>query len=197
MAGVVLAAGSSTRLGSNKLLIELAGETVVRRAARRALEGGLSPVIMVLGFEAERIAAAVEGLPVETVLNQRHAEGMHASVQAGIDRVPAACAGAAVILADMPLVTAAMLAETVTRFRAGAPLVISRYGGVQAPPTLYSRALFPAIGAAGTGCGRRVIRDHLDQAAVLDWPSDLLADLDLPEDVARLRALLGDSPATR
>lgn len=194
VAGVVLAAGSSSRLGSNKLLIELGGETVVRRTSRQALEAGLSPVIAVLGFEADRVAAALEGMPVEIVINQRHAEGMHASVQAGIERVPADCAAAIVMLADMPLVTAPMLAETAARFHAGGtPLVISLYGEVQAPPTLYSRALFPALGTAGVGCGRRVIHDHRSQAAALHWPPALLADLDLPEDVARVRALFLES----
>ncbi|MBA3496096.1 MAG: nucleotidyltransferase family protein [Gemmatimonadales bacterium] len=188
VAGVILAAGSSSRLGVNKLLIELDGETVVRRAARRALEAGLSPVIVVLGFEARRVAAALEGLAVETVVNRRHDEGMHASVEVGLERVPAECAAAVVILADMPLVTAGMLDQIVARFRSGGPpLVISLYGEVQAPPTLYSRALFPALAAAGAGGGRQVVGDHREQAAALHWPNTVGADLDLPEDVARLR----------
>lgn len=116
--------------------------------------------------------------------------GMHASMRVGVEQVPSDCQAAIVVLADMPLVTSAMLADMLTRFRAGSePLVISRYGDVQAPPTLYSRALFPALSTAGEGCGRRVIRDHRDQVAELRWPPELLADLDHPEDLARLRYL--------
>jgi molybdenum cofactor cytidylyltransferase len=190
VAGVVLAAGSSSRLGSNKLLIDLGGETIVRRAARRALEAGLAPVIVVLGFEADRVAEALRGLDVMPVVNLDHAGGMHGSLQAGIGRVPADCEAAVVILADMPLVTSAMSAGLVARFRSGLePLVISLYGDVQAPPTLYARALFPALGAAGEGCGRQVVRDHRDEAAAMKWPPALLADLDRPEDVERLRSL--------
>jgi molybdenum cofactor cytidylyltransferase len=190
VAGVVLAAGSSSRLGSNKLLIDLGGETIVRRAARRALEAGLAPVIVVLGFEADRVAEALRGLDVMPVVNLDHAGGMHGSLQAGIGRVPADCEAAVVILADMPLVTSAMSAGLVARFRSGRePLVISLYGDVQAPPTLYARALFPALGAAGEGCGRQVVRDHRDEAAAMKWPPALLADLDRPEDVERLRSL--------
>jgi molybdenum cofactor cytidylyltransferase len=82
-----------------------------------------------------------------------------------------------------------MSAALVTRFRKGPePLVLSLYGGIQAPPTLYARALFPALGAAGEGGGRRVARDHRDEAAVMEWPLPLLADLDRPEDVDRLRS---------
>jgi molybdenum cofactor cytidylyltransferase len=190
VAGVVLAAGASSRLGRNKLLIEIGGETIVRRAARRALEAGLTPVIVVLGFEADRVAEALQGLDVVLVVNRDHAEGMHGSMQAGIGRVPADCEAAVVILADMPLVTSAMSAGLVARFRCGPePLVISRYGEVQAPPTLYARDLFPALGAAGESGGRRVVRDHRDEAAAMDWPPPLLADLDRPEDVERVRAL--------
>jgi molybdenum cofactor cytidylyltransferase len=189
VAGVVLAAGSSSRLGTNKLLIDLGGETIVRRAARRALEAGLAPVIVVLGFEADRVAEALQGLDVVPVVNPDHAGGMHGSLQAGIGRVPADCEAAVVILADMPLVTSAMSAGLVARFRSGSePLVISLYGDVQAPPTLYARALFPALGTAGEGGGRQVVRDHRDEAAAMEWPPALLADLDRPEDVERLRS---------
>lgn len=190
VAGVVLAAGSSSRMGANKLLIDIGGETIVRRAARRALDAGLAPVIVVLGFEADRVADALQGLDVVLVVNSDHAGGMHGSVQAGIGRVPADCEAAMVILADMPLVTSAMSAGMVARFRSGAePLVVSLYGEVQAPPTLYSRALFPALGAAGDG-GRRVVGDHRDEAAAMAWPPALLADLDRPEDVERLRSTI-------
>ncbi len=183
--GVVLAAGSSSRMGRNKLLLELEGEAVVRRAARQALEAGLSPVIVVLGFEAERVARALEGLPVEPVIDPRSAKGMHASLVAGLERLPADCDAAVVILADMPLVTSEMLAAVAARYRTGeAPLVISLYGEAQAPPTLYHRSLFPTLLAAGGG--RDVVRTHRHLAAALHWPPELLADLDRPEDVARL-----------
>jgi molybdenum cofactor cytidylyltransferase len=190
VAGVVLAAGSSSRLGTNKLLIDIGGETIVRRAARRTLEAGLAPAIVVLGFEASRVAEALQGLDLVLVVNPDHASGMHSSMQAGIGQVPADCEAAVVILADMPLVTSAMSAGLVARFRRGPePLVISLYGDVQAPPTLYARALFPALGAAGEGCGRRVVRAHRGEAATLEWLPSLLADLDRPDDVERVRAL--------
>ena len=193
VAGVVLAAGSSSRLGRNKLLLEIGGEPVVRRAARNALEAGLSPVSVVLGFEADRVAAALAPLHLERVVNPDHSLGIHTSLETGIRRVPADCDAVVVILADMPLVTAAMSAALVARFRAGPePIVVSRYGEVQAPPTLYARALFPALLTAGDGAGRRVLRDHRDRIAVVSWPADLLADLDLTADFERIRAMVPD-----
>jgi molybdenum cofactor cytidylyltransferase len=193
VAGVVLAAGSSSRFGRNKLLVEIDGEVVVRRAARRALEAGLLPVVVVLGFEGDLVARALDGLSLVLTVNQNHTEGMHTSLRAGIARVPDDCEAVVVILADMPLVTSAMSAALVTRFQEqSAPLVVSHYGGVQAPPTLYARALFPALAVAGEGGGQQIVRDHRDQATVIEWPLPLLADLDRLEDVERLRSAVRD-----
>src|SRR5881628_4179101 len=69
IAGVILAAGASRRMGKNKMLLELEGEAVVRRAARRALAAGLSPVVVVLGHEATRAQAELAGLACEFVVN--------------------------------------------------------------------------------------------------------------------------------
>ncbi len=187
IAGVVLAAGTSSRLGANKLLLRLDSEPLVRRAARQAAEAGLSPVIVVLGHEAERVADALAGLTVETVVNPAYRAGMRGSIQTGIGRVPDDCPAAVVLLGDMPLVTAAMIEALVERFRRGTePLVLSLYGEVQAPPTLYARPLFPALAGAGAGGGREVVLEHRSEAAELRWPEALLADVDRPEDAARL-----------
>jgi molybdenum cofactor cytidylyltransferase len=187
IAGVVLAAGTSSRLGANKLLLRLDAEPLVRRAARYATEAGLSPVIIVLGHEAERIAAELGGLAVETVVNPAYRAGMPGSVQTGIGHVPGDCAAAVVLLGDMPLVTTTMIEALVERFRRGTePLVLSLYGEVQAPPTLYARSLFPALAGAGAGGGREVVLAHRSEAAEIRWPEALLADVDRPEDAARL-----------
>ena len=84
VAGIVLAAGSSTRMGRNKLLLELGGETVVRRAARTAIDAGLDPVIVVTGHAHEAVAAQLHVFAVTTVVNTEHAAGQHTSVAAGI-----------------------------------------------------------------------------------------------------------------
>jgi molybdenum cofactor cytidylyltransferase len=187
IAGVVLAAGTSSRLGANKLLLRLDSESLVRRAARQAAEAGLAPVIVVLGYEAERVAAALSGLAVETIVNPAYRAGMHGSLQTGIGRVPDDCAAAVLLLGDMPLVTAAMIVALAERFRRGRePLILSRYGEVQAPPTLYARSLFPVLAEAGTGGGREVVLAHLSEAAEVHWPEELLADVDRAEDAARL-----------
>ena len=98
---------------------------------------------------------------------------------------------AVVLLADMPFVTAPMIWTLVKRHAgSGRPLVLSEYGGVQAPPTLYARALFPELIAADSECGKKVVRRHAAEADIVEWPADALPDLDRPEDYERVRAAL-------
>ena len=188
VAGIVLAAGSSVRMGRNKLLLELAGQSVVRRAVSRAL-AALDPVIVVLGHEADRVRQELAGLSCRIVVNPEHGRGMDTSVRAGVAALPADADAAVMLLADMPLVTPAMLAGLVERFRTtDALLVISRYGQVTAPPQLYARSLFAELAAAGSG--KAVIDRHRADAEVLMWPAAGLADLDLPADRERIEAIL-------
>ena len=184
VAAVVLAAGASTRMGGNKLLLELGGETVVRRAARRAVGAGMSPVVVVTGHERGAVEAELHGIGCRSVFNTEHAVGQHTSVGAGVAAVGGGCAGAVVVLADMPFVTAAMLRAVADRYReTGAPLVLSRYGGETiAPPMLYDRRLFGELLRMDRRCGREVARRHGAAAAVVDWPAGALRDLDCPED---------------
>jgi molybdenum cofactor cytidylyltransferase len=186
---VVLAAGSSTRMGRNKLLLELGGETVVRRAVRAATQAGVDRVVVVLGHEEARVRAELDGLPCRAIVNPDHAEGVGTSVQAGV-REAADADAVVVVLADMPFVSAGMIAALVERYRAtGAPVVASHYGDVQAPPTLYDRALFPELlSIPGERCAKQVVRRHEHEAAVLDWPVDALRDIDVPADYEGIRA---------
>lgn len=189
IAGVLLAAGTSSRMGSNKLLFELEGESVLRGAARRALAAGVSPLLVVLGHEAERAERELDGLPCQVVINPGYEQGINSSLKTGVSAVPAEAQAALVMLADMPFVTPEMLAGLIARYRSSeAPLVISDYEGVNAPPMLYDRSLFGELLAmTGEGCGRQVVKRHRDDAEVLAWPASALTDLDVPEDYDRVR----------
>jgi molybdenum cofactor cytidylyltransferase len=115
---------------------------------------------------------------------------MNGSIRCGIAAVPPEAAAAVVGLADMPFVTAEMIAAVVARYRAGgAPLVASEYGGVLAPPMLYDRRFFGELGELhGDGCGKRVVTRHRGEVETIAWPAAALADLDDPGDYERVRA---------
>ena len=193
VAGVVLAAGSSTRMGRNKLFFELDGETLLKRSVGRAIDAGLDPVLVVVGHEAERARAELSGLACTPVDNPDHAQGINRSLRTGISHVPDRARAAVVMLADMPFVTSRMIASLVTHYREStAPLVISAYGHVNAPPMLYDRALFQELRQmSGEGCGRQVVRRHRDEAIAVSWPEAALQDIDVPEDYERIKGGLG------
>jgi molybdenum cofactor cytidylyltransferase len=182
-------------MGRNKMFLELDGESILRRAVRQAIAAKLDPVLVVVGHEAERARGELAGLACEAVWNPEYALGVNASLRAGIASVPARAAAAVVLLADMPFVTASMIGTMVDRYRASeAPLVISDYSGVNAPPMLYDRSLFSELGAMeGEGCGRQVVRRHRSEALALSWPAEALADVDVPEDYERVKAGLAGS----
>jgi molybdenum cofactor cytidylyltransferase len=189
VAGVLLAAGTSSRMGRNKLFLPLGGISVLRRAVAAARGAGLDPVLVVLGHESDRALAELQGLPCTPVINEEYARGMNTSVRAGISAVPDDASAAVVMLADMPFVTAGMVRGLMERYRSSeTPLVVSTYGDVLAPPILYGRALFPELRALDDdGCGKQVVKAHREEAVEVAWDPVALADLDVPEDVERAR----------
>lgn len=191
VAGILLAAGTSSRMGHDKLLEELEGETLLRRAARQAFEAGLDPLLVVVSARRDDHARELAGLDVVRVENDAPDEGKSRSVKLGLAAVPDRAIAAVVLLADMPLVTTDMIAALVARYRAGeAPIVASRYGDVFAPPTLYDRSKFGELLAMqGKGCGKAVVKANLDRVEAVDWPEEALTDVDRPEDLERVRAL--------
>jgi len=192
VAGVILAAGTSSRMGTNKLFVELGGTTVLRRAVLTAAAAGLDPILVVLGHESKRAEGELAGLSCAPIFNPEYARGMNTSLRAGISAVPESAPAAVVLLADMPFVTAEMIRQLVEPWRAGnAPLVVSVYEDVVAPPILYASRLFPELRALdGDGCGKRVVKMHRGEALEVSWPVSALTDLDVPADVERVRTAL-------
>jgi len=196
-AGILLAAGASTRMGRNKLLLDVDGLPMVRRAAQRMLDAGVAPLIIVTGHDGPAVREAVAGLPVQFATSPDPTGPTSGSLHAGLLAVPADVDAALILLSDMPHVTTAMLQSVLARAAADpAPLVVSRYGDVLAPPLFFRRPLFAELLAwHGEGCGKAVVRRHEHAAAVLDWPAAALADVDTPEDYrAALSALRADAP---
>jgi molybdenum cofactor cytidylyltransferase len=192
IAGILLAAGTASRMGSNKMLFQLNGESVLRGAARRALAGGLSPLVVVLGHESDKAYKEIEDLPCQWAVNPLYEQGVNTSLKSGVMVVRREARAAMVLLADMPFVTPEMIAALIERYRTTeAPLVISDYEGVNAPPMLYDRSLFnELLTTMEEGCGRQVVKRHREEAEVLRWPASALADIDVPEDYERALASL-------
>lgn len=183
---VVLAAGASTRLGQSKQLLIFRDETLVRRAARLALETRPHEAVVVLGFDADRISPQVADLPVRVVNCGDWRQGLGASLRAGVDALSPSCAGVLIVLCDQPGLDALHLLALRDRWRS-APnrAAASFYAGRLGAPALLPRAWFGAIDAGSD----RGMRDLLVRRAErIDAVANeaLAFDIDLPGDLHHL-----------
>jgi len=108
---VVLAAGGSSRLGAPKQLLEFRGETLVRRAAKAALESVCDRVVVVVGSHEMRYE--IDDLPVSVVENKNWQSGISSSIRAGLEQISSQD-GVVITLCDQPFMTAAVLNELIT-----------------------------------------------------------------------------------
>ena len=189
---VILAAGSSSRMGSPKQTLQYRGESLLRRAALAALGAGCRPVIVVTGASAELSRGELDGLDVREVFNPHWETGMASSVRAGVEGLVSADAdadAAVLMLCDQPHVTAEVISDLVAAHRATRrPVVASTYGGSFGVPAIFGRTLFAELarleGATGA---RQVIKRHASEAHFLSFPGGEV-DVDTPDDFSRLIA---------
>jgi molybdenum cofactor cytidylyltransferase len=189
-AAVVLAAGASTRLRQAKQLIQIGGESLLRRTARLALEAGCAPVVVVLGFEAERMRAELTGLGIEAVVNAEWREGMGFSLRCGVSalRTGNDMPGEVLLLVcDQPRLTADHLRALLAQHAAGgASITASQYGGRAGVPALFAAALVPELlECRGDRGAREVIRKDSRRVQAVAWPEGAV-DVDRPEDLETL-----------
>src|SRR5438046_10396613 len=116
-------------MGENKMLRELEGESLGRRGAKRALGAGLSPVVVVIGHEADRLRAELKDLPLEFAVNPDYTGPTSGSLHQGLNKLGPDVNAAVIMLGDMVRVTPETLAMLIAAARGTAgPLVVSRYG---------------------------------------------------------------------
>ncbi|MGE5246093.1 MAG: nucleotidyltransferase family protein [Betaproteobacteria bacterium] len=190
MSAVVLAAGASTRMGGpQKLMLPLDGEPIVRRTVRQVCDSGFDDVIVVVGHQHATVLAALEGLPVRQAVNAKYATGLGSSFRTAVEHL--GDAGAAMFaLADQPFLTAREYRTVLDTYRRETPSIVSvRYGEVTAPPHLFRHDLFPELAVLEHGA-RVVLERHRDQMIVLQFPPELLLDIDTPADYERARSRL-------
>ncbi len=193
IAGVLLAAGESKRLGQPKQLLTWHGRPLIDHACQIALDAGLDPVVAVIGYRAADVRAALRA-PVTIVENTRWPEGMSTSLRAGLSALPADVAAAIMLLVDQPRVAADHLrAMIAARAVSGKPIVVSACRGRRASPTLFDRALFDRLmQVTGDAGGRSVIQANPDLVEVVEVDDELtLVDVDTAEDWQRIASHTG------
>jgi molybdenum cofactor cytidylyltransferase len=187
VAGVVLAAGGSSRLGQSKQLIEWRGRPLVWHAVQASKR--LEPIVVVVGEAAAEVREALVAEPVEIVENSDWEHGQSSSVRVGLSAVEATSEAAIFLLADMPFVGSDLISALVERHRQTlAPLVAPWAGGRRANPVLFDRSTFADLrGLSGDRGGRALFRRY--EREFVAWDETILMDIDKPADLEKLRDL--------
>ena len=182
IAGVILAAGASTRFGQPKQLVEIGGETLLDRAVRIADEAGCWPVVVVLGAEARQVLSRCSLRSVAVLVNPWWQEGMASSLRLGVASI-ASWDGVLLMACDQPAVTP----EHLQALAASGEITSSAYGGRHGVPAYFPAGAFPELLKLRGDSGAR---DLLKQARTIDLPDGNL-DIDTPADLAKTRVRLG------
>lgn len=194
IAAIILAAGRSTRMGENKMLVEVGGEPLIRRTALSILASPCRPVILVTGHESEKAREAVRDLDLHIVANPRYAEGLSTSLTAGIGALPESAQAALVCLGDMPLVHAETVEALLRSFDRSPEVgaIVPTHAGEWGNPVLIARKLFVEIGRLeGDAGARKMLRGRDDVLTVETADASVLIDTDTPRDLAELRDRMG------
>jgi molybdenum cofactor cytidylyltransferase len=191
IAAVLLAAGKSSRMGTNKMLEEIDGRPMVARTAQRLLSSRARPIIAVLGNQADEVDAALGKLPIERVRNPDFADGLSTSVRRGIAALPEDLDGALVCLGDMPLIAGRDVDRLIAAFNPleGRAIVVPTRRGRRGNPVLWARQFFPEMARLSGDTGARaLIAEHGDLVAEVEMDTDgVVVDIDTPQALAELR----------
>ncbi len=182
LAGIVLAAGESRRMGSAKLLLRHRGQTLLARAVTTAAQV-CDAVWVVVGAYPRRYGNAVKAPGVRVVMNPNWREGLASSLRRGVEALPPEFGAALILLADQPFVKRGHLEALLERHRTdGCDLALSRYQGVLGAPALVDRNLFSQIVTLQGNRGARALADVA--SSIGEVPLRVSQDVDTPEDAA-------------
>jgi molybdenum cofactor cytidylyltransferase len=185
IAGLVLSAGESTRMGTDKALLAYRGRTFLETIVGTLRESDITRIAVVLGHHAEAIRAATNVKGAEVVINTDYAQGQTSSLQAGLRVLASPDLDAIVLcLVDHPAVSAPTIGKLLAAFRESSnTVVIPTYQNQRGHPVLIARALFDDLLQLGPGTGANaVIRKHRDRTRFIEVADPgILLDVDDPE----------------
>lgn len=191
--GVILAAGTGSRFGGTKQLLNVEGKPLVQHVIDAAAAAGLDEIIVVLGHDAERVRARIR-LPetARTVENPDFRDGLATSLAAGLRAAAVDSEGAVILLADQPGVTPDTIGSLVRAFVAHRRRIVRAVFRNGPGPALLSREVWDeAMRLSGDEGARTLIASHPDWVEEIEFQADAPPDVDTREDAARL----GASPA--
>jgi molybdenum cofactor cytidylyltransferase len=174
-------------MGRPKLLLDLRGRSIIRRTVETVLEQ-VEDVVVVTGAEDAALRQALGGLTVRFVNNPRPQDGQGSSIAVGVGALATETRAALIVLGDQPKLHASIIPTLIEAFLAiGKPVVVPSYRGTQGNPVLFGNEVFGELAAlTGDGGGKAIVQARPDRVARIEFDLPTPADVDTPEDYARL-----------
>lgn len=188
---IVLAAGASTRMGEQKLLLPFAGTTVIVHIVQELQAVPVAPVHVVTGHEPDRIHAALTGMGVVFAHNTDYTRGMLSSIRAGLASAPKHWTAALIALGDQPLIRAAHVRKLIDAHATDAGrILVPGHAGRRGHPLLLPRDFWQEAQEKHDDTGLRgLLAVHSEKLTVIDLATnDVLSDMDTPDDYRRTLA---------
>ena len=183
---ILLAAGSSSRMGRPKQLLEVNGTPLLVHSVRAALDSGVKSVNVILGANEPEHRELISKLGVSVISNHYWKSGMGSSIKTGLNyvvRKNSDTEAVIIMVCDQPAINAGHLRKLVSTFKeTGSPIVASSYSGTAGVPALFSRSFFSNILMLKDEQGaKKIIEQSTEQRTTVDFAEDSF-DLDTGED---------------
>jgi molybdenum cofactor cytidylyltransferase len=183
---VILAAGSSSRMGIPKQLLEFDGITLLSHAVIEAVNSNTNIVVVVIGTGADLIVKEIDKYKVHVVENKNWEEGMASSVRLGLNTLlqnKPEIDAVIIMVCDQPFVSSVVLNDLITtHMNSGKPITVCNYGEAIGPPTLFHRSLFNELMELKGDVGaKKIIQQHSNEVATVLFPKGSI-DIDTMED---------------
>jgi len=203
-AGILLAAGASSRMGKPKQLLEVGGQPLLARIINEALNSDLDTVVLVLGHQAEEIRDAIGQVlrhpKLKVIENRLYEQGISTSIIAGLSEVEKNSDYVMILLADMPHINAGLINFLLKGFlNSRLPLGAVRIKGKRSHPVIFSRKLFHELHQLKGDIGARELFLRYGNQVCLMEPEEFFDDMDIDtlKDYIRYRESLKNNEQIR
>lgn len=197
VSGLLLAAGSSSRLGRTKQLERLDGVALVSRAAAALARAGVDEVVAVVGHRAADVVDALGEKTAKVVMNREYKNGLSSSLRKGVEALDVRSEAVVVCLADQPFVNSELIDRIIDRFvETGAEAVAAGSGDLVSPPVLLSRKLYGKISKLTGDKGAKSVALAEPTFQKVEVNEDTLLDVDTEEALIKAKRLLAGTAST-
>ncbi len=193
VAAILLAAGTASRMGrENKLLLEVAGKTILQWSVENVLASKVTQVFVVAGKGFEEVQSYLSHFEVTVVHNSNYQSGISASLKAGLKMVASSTDGALILLADQPNLQPQTLNCFLELFSDGDNKIIAgQYDPITGNPVLFHRKYFnDLLQLHGDVGARSLLKSFPGEIATVEIPPEQRLDVDTPEDFSKMEAIL-------